>query len=499
MKKLLFLSAVLAILLGSCSNDDIDVTTKGDLTFNVSTQSVYDEFGIADKFKQDLLTKGYSVGVYTYIYEKSGKLVASDSIYSESFQRVSLQFPQIETGDYDIISMEMVVDNDNHKSPNWIILGQEDISTIRIENIALMQTYWYAAVGVSNFSISVSHDSSNQYDVEPKGIGAIVNLECSNFGNSPFARAAFYTKDSPSARYLSSSYKGNDRYIYNKYTDKNTWIKRADIVGNPTIDGDYVTWAYILEESSVECCFGAALRGSNGEIESSFYSFPSNGFKYDFEDNHVYYAGFFFNRIDSDYIYCDYNICTSYEEWYNWNKKQYENLPTTPTTPVEKNPKPYLTFGETYNTVNSYMNSTTMTQATTGYGDDYFYAQYINQSKSVIYQYNFNTNKDNLNQTLIGYSTDSYNLTSAKEELEELIGVKGTYKSDLDGYFYSTSNYLGLLYEEEDLIMALFIPSTSNSAPSKSDIKQFKKKQIKHPALKSKKNNKMPNEHTWVF
>ena len=50
MKKILYsLIAVLAMVMSSCSNDDIEIIKTGGVTFNVSTQGVYDDFEVSDE------------------------------------------------------------------------------------------------------------------------------------------------------------------------------------------------------------------------------------------------------------------------------------------------------------------------------------------------------------------------------------------------------------------------------------------------------------------
>ena len=59
MKKILFaLVALLTIFFSSCSNDEIQIsTTLRDykLTYNISTQGVYDEFGITNSLKEKFI------------------------------------------------------------------------------------------------------------------------------------------------------------------------------------------------------------------------------------------------------------------------------------------------------------------------------------------------------------------------------------------------------------------------------------------------------------
>ena len=57
MKKILYsLIAVLAMVMSSCSNDDIEIIKTGGVTFNVSTQGVYDDFEVSDDFKNRFLS-----------------------------------------------------------------------------------------------------------------------------------------------------------------------------------------------------------------------------------------------------------------------------------------------------------------------------------------------------------------------------------------------------------------------------------------------------------
>lgn len=64
MKKILFaLVALLTIFFSSCSNDEIEISTVGklqDLTINIPTQNVYDNFNISEDFKNNYLSGSYN-------------------------------------------------------------------------------------------------------------------------------------------------------------------------------------------------------------------------------------------------------------------------------------------------------------------------------------------------------------------------------------------------------------------------------------------------------
>ena len=101
MKKILYsLIAVLAMVMSSCSNDDIEIIKTGGVTFNVSTQGVYDDFEVSDDFKNRFLSGSYNVGVYTFIYDETGNLAASDSVYTQTFGNIPQTFTSLKTGNY---------------------------------------------------------------------------------------------------------------------------------------------------------------------------------------------------------------------------------------------------------------------------------------------------------------------------------------------------------------------------------------------------------------
>ena len=72
------------MVISSCSNDDIEVIKTGGVTFNISSESVYDDFGIAERFKNEYLSGSHKIGVYTFVYNENETLVASDSTYVQT-------------------------------------------------------------------------------------------------------------------------------------------------------------------------------------------------------------------------------------------------------------------------------------------------------------------------------------------------------------------------------------------------------------------------------
>lgn len=129
MKKIyLPIFAMTMLLLTSCSNDPIDITTTPKirtLTYVINTQSMYDELGITSELNSHYLNNGYSIGVYTFIYNTDGDLVTTQSTKESSFRTITETF-QIEEGSYTIVTHETLVGNGY--TPSWS--GEGKLSTL---------------------------------------------------------------------------------------------------------------------------------------------------------------------------------------------------------------------------------------------------------------------------------------------------------------------------------------------------------------------------------
>ena len=181
MKKILFaLVALLTIFFSSCSNDEIQIsTTLRDykLTYNISTQGVYDEFGITNSLKEKFLSDNVTIGVYTYIYDQNENLIASDSTYSKTFGQVSQSF-DLKEGTYTTVTLEMMVDeNLGNSSESWVIVGQDKLSTIEVCQ-RVDQAYWYSAIGAYTNTVEVTKNGNIHVNWNLEPIGFNQSLTC---------------------------------------------------------------------------------------------------------------------------------------------------------------------------------------------------------------------------------------------------------------------------------------------------------------------------------
>ncbi len=458
MKKYFPLTMVLGVLFASCSNDDIEIIDYTDLSLNISTQSVYDDFNIADDFKSKFIGgKGYSIGVFSYIYDTNGALSASDSTFVDTFGKVTQNFSNLKAGDYTLVTLEMLVENDNnYSSPNWVIAGQDNLETLQILNKDYY-TYWYTAIGVNTESFTLPKGGVSK-EIFPEGIGVLIDNEMTNFNNSNYACVNFFTKDSPKGRYLSPNYKGEERFIYDSYNESNVWTPRVysyydELPARVSPD------AYLLEEGVIRYCFGAQKIGSDGKLENTFYPRPNNNSFFTAEDGMTYYGGYHYigGTPPDD---CVAGMFNTYGDYKSWHDQLISNYSTAYT-------KPCLQWGSTATAVNNYMNSNNMELKESGSdeGSNSYWTFYTNSANTVNYEYQFDYNQSNLNTVFMNFDTDYYTVQSLKTDLSQSY-QGGEYSSELGGYFFMSDQTLLLLSNDisEGYITILYIPNDSSSS-----------------------------------
>ena len=167
--------------------------TKALLTYNINTQSVYDEFEVTKDITDNYLRdKAAAIGLFTYICNSSGDLV--DSFEAEQFtMNTASMIRSIAKVNYTIVTVETLVDTENdNQSDSWNIIESEKLSTLKIS-----QEYPYMGypdiVGVCTTTANVNSNIS--LSAIPKAIGSMVKFHSYNFANSPYLYVGFGTSD----------------------------------------------------------------------------------------------------------------------------------------------------------------------------------------------------------------------------------------------------------------------------------------------------------------
>ena len=130
MKKILYsLIAVLAMVMSSCSNDDIEVFKTGGVTVNVNTQSVYNECGMDDIIRDFIRDENkYGIKVFSFLYDNNGKLLDKKETLQFDCNTASFTYNGLSQGDYTLLLVETIVEAQSGESPYWKFENTESLA-----------------------------------------------------------------------------------------------------------------------------------------------------------------------------------------------------------------------------------------------------------------------------------------------------------------------------------------------------------------------------------
>lgn len=429
MKKYIYAFLMMAGLLTSCTNDDIQVdvveVNKTTFTMNVETQSAYDTFdataAIKDKFLSGQLGD-YFIGVYTYLYDEYGNLADSQVSYSKTFGTQKQNFT-LNDGKYTAVTIQMIVDKDNkYQSDTYEIVDTDKLSTVQVSYKPILDdngnqvvdengnkmyysgALWYESVAAITNDLNIN-GSVQEINITPKAIGVVVSSYCFNYADSDYDLFAILTKNSPKGRYLDPNKTGDSRYEYTYYNKDHWWTPRGLI----SIKEDSGIDIYMLEEGDMQCGYAPIKDSSNFKIYGE-----KNGMK----DGHTYHGGLFFKgntQPDSEGAIFD-----SFEElvsWYNKVKDSYVPFDSfqyfTPNT----------TWGAKVSAVTSAMkgyNQTVGTSTTAVFDEDSgdYIILYRGVESAEAVQYYFNYSTTGLFSSTVFYDDEKCSMEDIKNVLD---------------------------------------------------------------------------------
>lgn len=430
MKKYIYAFLMMAGLLTSCTNDDIQVdvveVNKTTFTMNVETQPAYDTFNSTKSIRDRFLSGQYGdyyIGVYTYFYDEYGNLADSQVSYTKTFGTQKQSFT-LNDGKYTAVTVQMIVDKDNkYESDTYELVNTDKLSTIEVSykpyldangkpivdnngKIEYKSTAkWYESVAVVTNDLNIN-SSVKEINVTPKAIGVVVNSYCLNYSKSKYDWFLLLTKNSPKGRYLDPNKTGDSRFEYLYYNMDNFVALR----GLTTIESDEERIdVYMLEEGDMQCSYAPQVG------DESFYIYgEKNGLK----DGHTYYGGLYFKgntQPDSEGAIFD-----SFEElaaWYNKVKDSYVPFNSfqyfTPNT----------TWGAKVSAVTSAMkgyNQTVGTSTTAVFDEDSgeYIILYRGVESAEAVQYNFNYSTTGLISSTVFYDDEKCSMEDIKNVLD---------------------------------------------------------------------------------
>ena len=447
MKKIYFsLIALTALLASSCSSSSDDVTVDVvnktySIGVTVSTSSAYESYGSSLFINFLGNYTNYYVGVFAYLYDEDGALVASTDSYSQTLNTQSLSFTDIDTGSYTLVCIQMLVNSSNsYQSEAWTISGTSKLSTIAVTTSHKGLQY-YHAVAKSTSSVTVG-TSNTSVSVSTKPLGCLIDIGYENFGDSGMTLVGFFLDQYAIGYYFDPSLSGTEQYYYgDSYSGEHNWTSIAKTYDTDGVDDSgEMNQYYFIQSGETTYCFGISSV-YDGESNDSFDSRPSGGESFTFEDGEYYQA----------YIYYtgDSNVCETYlgaaddsdgfSEWYDAFEKSSSLW------------MPYLEWGASVADVQSYMSGFILEYGSDGQAEAFnnsYLLAYVGKSPIDDIYYYFDTATTGLTRSLVWYDNTAITWDELLAFLEENF-------IDLDWssyYAYASSDFstIIILYDNSD-------------------------------------------------
>lgn len=428
MKKIIYaIIALLTMAISSCSNEDIEIKTVGklyNLTYNINTQNVYDEFKLTDNIREILREQSWALGVTSLIYDKEGNLVDKKFSHQFNFNNIKEEFEGLTEGAYTVISIETLVNPDyGYDANDWSIKGEEKISTLEIYQ-ASYEVYYPFVLGVCTNNVTITKDQS--LNAMPKAIGSLFNFYWIGFDKSTHIEVGFATNDILDTYKLDPALSRMDRYCTNL-----TSVGYINIRAERDVKGQNLISAarYMLEES-IDWVFCFKKAENNGT--PTWTNYHSNTGKMSLEDGKIYYAGMCY--VDES------TVCKTYIGDESGFMTWYQSLNKTENNSLV--PDLCMTWGSSVNNVQSAMKDYTLTLGTSGKAvqmeDGSYEINYAGKGKESKISYSFTSATTGLFETDIQYSKSSV----SSSELLEYLNSKYVYLADESGtYMYCTNDY----------------------------------------------------------
>lgn len=384
--------AITGLLWTSCSNEAIQIEADNyfDLTLQVNTDNLYERFSAKSSIMQQVLSSDTKLclGVITLAYDADGNLADSVCTFDRSFHQFT-QKMSLKEGTYTIISYENIFDPaDNYNSQYWKFEGIDKLSTAQIVTDE-EQVYWTGVVGISSQQLALNGDKT--LNVTPAPVGVLVNIHYFNLDATAYDYIGFMTKNRPMGLRLDPSLTGDDRYVYDSYSKRNTWCARAVRYNRGGhLDATISQTAYMIESGNINWCFGPSTISENGEVK--FTAYPSTTSYFNFTAGGYFYAGLY-NTGSS--LQCYMGERTGYNTWLD----QMKNY--VPPVETQLYRTPYLSWGGAVSTVKSYMSGYKLAQDITMDSEGKYYMLYEGVDEEELYEYDFTSQTSGLTDVYV--------------------------------------------------------------------------------------------------
>lgn len=421
MKKILYsLIAVLAMIMSSCSNDDIEIVNTGGVTLNVNTQGVYDEFDI--NVKDIIRDKSDAIKVFSFLYDKNGNLVDKKETMQFTTNTVSHVFDGLPQGNYTILVVETLVDADDGESTYWKF---ENVD--RLDEIKVAQQYdevlYPNVLGVIAETITVG-DNGQSLSVTPKAVGSMIEFYGLNFDKSNYVDVGLGTEDRIEYYMFNPNLSRAERFYTDRTASDTVRIRGSKKIANETSVHRTV---YVLENTmDYYPCY---TKNDDASSQGVWTHRIPNEQNATLEDGKTYYVGAYYVN-DNSSLKCFFGDADGFKTWY-----------TSLTSTNSLVPELYMTWGGSVSKAQSFMNGYSMTLGKSGQAvlvsDGSYEIDYKGKGKESLISYFFKTQTTGLFEVDVRYPKN----TVTKNEIMNYLTTNYSYVTSQDEtYMYMSAD-----------------------------------------------------------
>lgn len=463
MKKILFpIIALVALILYSCSNDDIEIVEtqpKSTFTCNVNPKSLYDEFDITDLLTEFVRNKENAVRVYAMLYNKNGDLVKGWSNTSSNLNTKTFTFDAIEEGDYTLVVVQTCIPKSS-SSDEYVMNAFDLVDISKLSTLSIMQkesyVRYYQALGVATRNISVSKNV-NSVTISPKAIGSLIDIYYCGYKNSSYLTLGLATRDMIKYYKLDPSLSSDARYI----TDP-TSTGRTNVRSHMTNTTENIVFnsIYLLEKNIQ---WNIAWQKNESAVTNDIWTgFFSQATKKSLSDGETYYLGAGYIDDDTAPSTC-WGTLDQVNTWYQ------EYLKTS----VKTNniiPNLYTTWGGSVASTQSFMKDYTMIMGSAGKAaateDSLYTLMYQGKDKERAIAYYYETPTTGLYATLLLYDKTSVSLNEMTANMNNnYTYLRSGTEDGVLTYYYTTQDKKTILLLQnldENLVVQIWDASQLN-------------------------------------
>lgn len=464
MKKYLFgLVALLCGVLSSCTNsEEIEIVKSHELVFEINTQSIYDEFGLTNNIKNQLLRdKNYAVAVKSLIYDENGALVDSMTTYAYDTNSMQQTYKKLPYGQYTGIFIETLVYSDTKLPKHYRIAGAAKLSTLEIKQIDA--PYWYAIIGVKDQKFTFGDNAEKIY-VTPKTLGHIINCNFYNWTKSSSVNLAIGTEEIYEGYRLDPSIAEENRY--------STTLMESDTfypLGDTKVSDDTERFdIYVLGKSLTYTLYYQTTQNANTTSWNYLKNYRTiNNLK----TGEISYIGYAFSNDEKGTVYGYHGDYNGMAQWYN------NIVLGTGGMVGDLVPELYMTWGGSVTNVQASMKDYTMTQGSSGravlQGDGSYAISYRGKGKENKIIYSFTSATTGLFEVDVQYSKSD---VSSSDILDYLNNNYIHLADEAGTYMYCTNDAATfvLFFEIDGVWNIGFVDADHNNMSAKTMIPSFK-------------------------